>query len=325
MISRVAESCFWLHRYMERADNTARMAEVNLSFVLDAELDPDEAWRPALVVTGEEPRFVEMHGSSSVEDGESVLNHLVWDERNPVSILSSVRWARENARTIRETISREMWESINELWLWLSSSKARRSYERERSDFFEGVKRAAMNFRGVTSDSMLLEEPVEFMRLGVFLERAGMTSRILDVRHHALARRDRVARGLALWGAVLRSCGAVEGFSQRGRAFTGPEVAEFLLRESAHPRSVRHCLDRASAALGRIREPIPNRPDTTTGILETVGARVSSHDPRELSSTEIHEHLTDVIDTLARVCEAIHVDFFDARLESEAVVSQRQS
>ena len=320
MISRVAESCCWLHRYMERADNTARMADVNLSFVLDGNLELHDGWRPLLVVAGEQPRFLELHGATGLEDDELVQHYLIWDDRCPVSILSSVRGARENARTIRETISREMWESVNSLWLWLNSATARRLYERDRSEFYAEVERAAMEFRGITSDSMLLEEPVDFMRLGVYLERAGMTARILDVRHHALVGQEvaaETARDFALLSAILKSCGAVEGFFKRGRSLSGREVAAFLLSEPAHPRSIVHALSRAHAALARIRAPVMDRPSPAAERLAELQARVDDLDARTHSVEELHEALTFVIDTLARIFDSIDAEFFGPPVEPE--------
>lgn len=327
MISRVAESCCWLHRYMERTDNTARMAGVNLSFLLDGGLALPEGWRPLVVVAGEEARFTELHGAAGFEDDELVQRHLIWEERSPVSIISSVHWARENARTIRETISREMWESVNSLWLWLNGKSAQRLYERDRTEFYAEIERVTMEFRGFTADSMLLEEPVDFMRLGVYLERAGMTARILDVRHHVLVDQD-IARGtvhdFALLSAILRSCGAVEGFFKRGRSLTGREVVAFLSSEPAHPRSILHALNRSQSALASIRQHVSERPSPAAERLSAIERRVREFDARTQSPDEVHAFLTFVIDSLALVFDSIHAEFFDPPIEPELLAAQSQ-
>ncbi|NNE43946.1 MAG: alpha-E domain-containing protein, partial [Gemmatimonadetes bacterium] len=140
MISRVAESCFWLHRHLERVDRTARNVDVNRAFVLDSQLEDTETWWPLLVVSGEGPRFLERFGPDAAADGEHVQAYLTWDRDNPVSILVATQWARENARTIRETVSREMWGCLNHFWLWLSEGPGKRVYARDRAEFFTQVR-----------------------------------------------------------------------------------------------------------------------------------------------------------------------------------------
>ncbi len=320
MISRVAESCFWLHRYMERAENAARLLEVNLSFVLDASVPSHERWRPFIVVCGEEERFLEFHGEEAIEDGEMVQEYLTWDERNPVAIQSSLRWARENARTIRETISDEMWETLNAAWLWIGGRSARRLFQRDRWAFYVKVKETCQLFHGICHNTVLHEEPFDFMRLGMLLERAGQTARILDVKHHAFGPtlgEVETAVEAAQWLAILRNCGANESFFKRSsESVTGPAVAGFLLLENAFPRSVLHCLDRAWNFLQRIR----HSDDAEVGEESATLLRALRDRLRNLSietilqEGEIHEELTRVVDGTSDVCRAIHADYFDPKV-----------
>lgn len=320
MISRVAENCFWLLRYLERADGTARLLGVNVAYELDTYVEGPGIWRPVLVVSGQAPRFEELMGATASEDGELVQQHLTWDEDNPASIRTSLFWARENARTVRETISREVWESVNDLWLWLCGSAGKRRYERERSEFYAEIKRAIQTLRGTMSDTMLNEEPLEFMRLGMNLERAGMTARVLDVTYHLIeagGSLDLPSIEFASRHAILRSCGGIEAFFKRGRSLTRGEIAAFLLKDPGFPRSVLHCLRRADHALARILKeddpafPRRHRAPAFVGELHDL---VSSFDPTSWTIKERHVALTRVVDSLARACDTVAEDFFGSEM-----------
>lgn len=325
MISRVAESCFWLYRYIERMDSTARMVDVNFTFTLDSQLEGREAWLPLLLVTGEAPRFTEQH-PDGIEDGELVQRYLTWDRENPVSILSSAYWARESARTIRESISREMWECLNRTWLWLDQGAGPRFYERDRSGFFERIKEAAQLFRGVTADTMLHEEPYDFMRLGMQIERAGMTARILDVKHEMLAvageQLRETPRDFAQWHAILRTCSGIEPFLKRGAAFKPSAIVAFLMGDEAFPRAIRHCLQESQRMLGRIRDHGVEKGREVPGgscaqELERLVAHISAAKGSRGDSALLHATLTEIIDALAEVADDLHRCFFAPSMPDE--------
>jgi uncharacterized alpha-E superfamily protein len=165
--------------------------------------------------------------------------------------------AREGARTIRETLSLEMWEALNSAWIWLSAGAGRRLYNRERLAFYEEVMRRCHQFHGACQNTMLHEEPFDFMRLGLNMERVGQTSRVLDLQHHTFGPKKEgpdSAVHAAEWIAILRCCAAYESFFKRSAApLSGPAVADFLLLHPALPNSVHHTLGRAWNFLARIR------------------------------------------------------------------------
>lgn len=324
MISRVAESCFWLNRYMERVETLARILDVNLGFVLDVNLPAADRWRPLLVVTGEEPQFNRRFGAGGGDDGEAVQHYLTWDEESACSIYSSLRWARENARTIRETISLEMWEAINQLWLWLSGRAGRKLYDKDRHAFYLYVRNQGLLFHGICHNTVLHEEPFDFMRLGTALERAGQTARILDVKYHALGPTGggpETSAETAQWLAILRSCSAIEPFFKRsGNVLSGGAVAAFLLMDDRFPRSVLHNLDRAENFLRRIR-PL-DRPQVgarSAALLESLLMHVQSLTVAQLVATKggIHKALTEIVARTAAVCDQIHEELFDPPLQSQ--------
>lgn len=315
MISRVAESCFWLMRYVERADTTARLLRVHSGMVLDTVLPPGQTWRPLLIVLGEGPRFEERFGTKAAEDEDAVQRYLTWDPDDPASIHSCLFAARENARTVRETVSLEMWDALNSFWIWLSGAGARRMYGRDRTAFYEEVGHRCNLFQGVCHNTMLHEEPFDFMRLGLNLERAGQAARILDLAHHALAREEGAAEGAVdavEWIAILRSCSAYEPFfKKRSAPLSGPAVAEFLLFERAFPGSVSHALSRARNFLGRIRPADdPTIGARSMSLLDDLLGEVEGLDIEGVLSEGIHEVLTRIVDRTAEVSMAVREDYF---------------
>ncbi|MDX1567069.1 MAG: alpha-E domain-containing protein [Longimicrobiales bacterium] len=328
MISRVAQSCFWLHRYLERVDSTARALRVNGFFLLDARLPEAQQWRPLLIVSGEEPSFLELEGEEKADDGEAVQSYLVWDERNPASIYNSLRAARENARTTREAISLEMWEAVNTLWHWLQDDETRATYERNRARFYEHVQESCYLIQGITQQTMLHEEPFDFMRLGLNLERASQTARILDVKHHALGpmkgSRESAAEVME-WQAILRSCSAYEPFFKRtASSISGPAVAGFLLLDPAFPRSVLHCLERARNFLTRIRSTArQGAGDGAVRGVEELLEHLRAREIEEILYSDTHEELTKVIDDVAVICDQVRQEFFHPPASRGAAAGER--
>ncbi len=325
MISRVAETCFWQFRYAERANSTARLLRVHSGLVLDAALPPERMWRPLLIVLGEEPAYLERMGESRTADGDAVLEYLTWDPDSPVSIVSSLRWAREGARTIRETVSLEMWETLNAAWIWVTRGSGRRLYKREPSAFYEEVTRHIHQFIGACQGTMLHEEPFDFMRLGLNLERASQTARILDLQYHALGSEvegPESAVRAAEWIAILRACAAYEPFfKKRSASLSGHAVAEFLLQEPAFPGSVVHALDRARNFLRRIRDADIEEPEAPEAgpspsleLLTRFLEDVRRLDVREAIREGIHGSLTAIVDRSAEVAEAVRGEYFDQKL-----------
>ena len=316
MISRVAESCFWLERYIERCDSTARLLEVNLHLLLDVRLPAAERWHPLLIAAGEEERFYRLYGRRAVRDDEFVQNYLSWDEANPASILSAGRWARENARVIRETLSLEAWETINAFWLWLSSGPGKRLYQRDRAGFYAKIKHHILLIRAVCQDTMLHERPFDFLRLGMALERAGQTARMLDVKYLQMgpARSGswESADELTLWLAVLRSSDATEAFFKRGYPLEGESVARFLIFDPAHPRAIRHNLDRCWNFLRRVR-PVRGRGYRSARLLRALRRKLPEGGVEDVLEQGIHPFLTEIVDGVSEVGEALNSDFFDLR------------
>lgn len=314
MISRVAEHCTWMHRYVERAESIARLLSTTGSTMMEEPGLP--RWNPVLIVAGEQPLFVERYGAGRVEDEVLVNEFLTWDGRCASSIYSSLAAARENARTLRDTISREVWETLNEAWLWIDSPAGRQAYEDDRAGFYGRVRDLGFQFRGAALGTMLADEPLRFMELGMYLERAGQTARMLDVKHHVLgptSRREETSQDTITWIATLFACSAYEGyFKQHRGSVRGPRVARFLVLEPLFPRSVVHCVRAAVDVLDTLRDPARPLADYRSGaLLLGMRAHLEGLDQDGLIAAGVHEELTAVIDGLGEVGAALYADFFD--------------
>lgn len=322
MIARVAEQCFWMARYLERIENTARQLQVNVSFLLDADLPELTHWRPILLVAGELERFVERFAEAAADRGDRVQDYMVWDVENPVSLRSSLSLARDNARTIRETISLETWVGLNGFWLWLQDREAQRLYRRDPQAFYEEIRETCGHLAGATQDTMLHDEAFDFMRLGTLLERAGQVCRMLDIKYHALGPTSQLPESpaeAAQWLAILRSCSASEAFFKRMSVSPrGPAVAGFLLFEPDFPRSVMHCLTRAWHFMRRIRpadSPIGQR---STTLMQNLLRSVRATSIERMLERGLHLELGRIVDRVAEISEAIAFDYFSPEMTTRS-------
>ncbi|HVZ86097.1 MAG TPA: alpha-E domain-containing protein [Polyangia bacterium] len=304
MISRVADHCFWLGRYIERAESTARLLQVTRTLAFDAELPPLYCWRPLVIVSGQYPDLTEHLGAEAAGNGEAVQRYMTWAPDNPVSIRTSIRAAREGARSIREVIGHDIWEAVNELYLWFMSEGAAAQYLQDRDEVYRQVRRSTQLCLGLVRSTMMHDEPMDFLWLGVMLERVGQTARTLDMHHHirGAAEGQQSLLQTALWLSLLRACSGFEAYmrKQQGRV-SGESVMSFLLFEPRFPRSLRYCL-RTSIALFR------RFPPATTGGLSTARKRLDALDrwldSQEKSGVPLSEHalLTHVVDEVGAAC-----------------------
>ena len=256
MLSRVADALFWLSRYTERAENNARMLEVNLQLMLDAQLRDStnqQHWE-SIIFTLEDNELFKKHYPQITKD--SVVEFVTFDRRNPNSIYSCLALARENARTVREQISVEMWEQINRMFLLFRSGEAKQMFEGSTYEFFKWILEGSQLFQGVTDATMAHDEGWEFIQLGKYLERADRTSRILDIKYHILLPMGEQIGGnvdTIQWMAVLKSCSALEPYRKHYRGQVAPwKVVEFLVKNPTFPRSVLFCVNSVDESLHQI-------------------------------------------------------------------------
>jgi uncharacterized alpha-E superfamily protein len=323
VIARVADNCFWFGRYLERAESTARLLGVTRELVFDAELPPQQCWQPLVIVSGEYARFAAAQGAAAVGNGEIVQRDMTWSPENQVSIRSSVRAAREIARTIRDALSLEVWEEVNQLYLWLSGAEGEDAYASHREEFYRQVRRRTQLSLGLVRSTMLHDDPMRFLWLGVMLERVGQTARILDMHHHTISsaassgeRPHRVVE-LGLWLSLLRACSGFDAFMKRNRGrVTRSGVAGFLLFEDQFPRSLRYCLRSALATMRQIwpdADGAGAAPGTRPiAALRTLCAWLGDREP-ELRSSSVHGLLTEVVDQISEICATLQQEMLGPR------------
>jgi uncharacterized alpha-E superfamily protein len=253
MLSRVANSIYWMGRYLERAENYARFMDVNFNLMLDLPRDQKEQWLPLIQVTGDYTEYVHRYNGYDKND---IIHFMAFDEANPNSIISSVSKARENAREIRENIIKETWEKLNELYHYVNGmAKSSEWMEGDPIPFFTGVKEQVMLINGIGFATVARSESWFFRLLGTFLERADKTSRVVDVKYHILLPTPALV-GTPMdylhWSALLKS---VSGFNTYRRQYGNLEaskVVDFLILNKIFPRSVFYCINHAEECLRNI-------------------------------------------------------------------------
>ncbi len=314
MLARVAESIYWMSRYVERAENVARFIEVNLNLMLDLPVGSAQQWQPLVATTGDAAEFAKRYGTATQHN---VIEFLTFDQENVNSIRSCLRAARENARSVREIISSEMWEQLNEFYLRVNSAAADAGSRTDPQDLLRSVKRSGHLFTGVTDATMTHNESWHFCRLGRMLERADKTSRILDVKYFLLLpSADDVGTTSddIQWAAVLRSASAFEMYRKCHGRIAPDRVVEFLLFEKEFPRAIQYCLVQA-------REAVHDISGTQVGVFRYPVERLLGELCSELAYARIesiitaglHEYLDSLQTRMNQVGNAISETFFSAR------------
>src|SRR4051812_24218176 len=318
MLSRTADHLFWMARYMERAENTARMLDVNYqASMLPQSADAAEkGWKGLLGISELSGDFAARHGAVTPEN---VMTYMVSDAQNGSSIRNCLMAARENARAVRGTLTTEVWETQNQTWLEFQRMVANDKFLRDPSSTFEWVKFRSHLSRGVTVGTMLQDEAFHFLRIGSFLERADNTARMLDVKFHAV---DSEFFGTGAgnggggkdqeydfyhWSAILRSVSGFEVYRKAYRNVIRPEkVAELLILRADMPRSLAACMDEVVSNLQRVANEQSKDTLRRAGRLQA-DLRFGRID--EILATGLHAFLTQFLERVGDLGFGISRDF----------------
>ncbi len=300
MLSRTADHLFWMSRYTERAENTARMLDVNYqtSLLPQSEAVAQVGWQGLLSISELLDVYKERYGDIQVRD---VMDFMVKDEENPSSIMSCLSAARENARAVRGTLTTEVWETQNTTWLEVKRMVKTGEFEKDPAQFFEWVKFRSHLSRGVTVGTMLMDEALYFMRMGTFLERADNTARLVDVKFHAVqsdffgtANEKDQEYDFYHWSAILRSVSGFEVYRKVYRDVIKPErVAELLILKPDMPRSLHASLNEVVSNL-RLVGSDPN--SETLRRAGKLRAELQYGRIDEILATGLHAYLTQFLD-----------------------------
>jgi len=316
MLSRIAESLYWMARNLERADDTARILDINVVFMLEADEGATEEmqWTPLLSIVGADDAYLERHADGKVTV-QRVIHLLTQDKDYGGSLYNSLRLARENARVVRDRISQEMWEAINDFWLSTDRHLKTRLQPWRAAEFYAYVHREVALFFGLAQSTMMRGEAYGFTQLGSLQERADMTARILDVRYHLLLP-DLTLVGSPLdyyqWGALLKSLSGFEAYRRKYHGGIRPiDVVEFVLLDADFPRSLRYCVDGLGRALDRIGL-VPG--GGAAERLSALRTQLDQTSPRAVLDRGLHEYLDDFLARLADLTVALQADYFEAHI-----------
>lgn len=311
MLSRIADSMYWMARYLERAGETARLMEINLLYLVEAEEDmgEEDRWRPILQITSSEPLYGEQYEDGYVTTPR-VLQFIAAGRTNPSAIRTCLRLFRENARVARDRISKEMWEAVNEIWMEFNERLKGPLTSERASSLFVDLRNQVARFNGLVASTMMRGEAYAFYQLGGCLERADMTARIVDVKYHIILP-DLSMVGSALdyyqWAALLKSLSGFEAFRRSYHAgFMPADVAEFVVLNRAFPRSIVFSVERMEAALQTIGL---EGKDATRETFGQVAAMVETSAAR-FFSTGLHEFLEQLLQRIAAFHVALADEFF---------------
>lgn len=310
MLSRVADSIYWLNRYIERAENVARFVDVNLNLMLDLPPGMTQQWQPLISITGDVELFKARYGEANAKN---VIQFLTFEENYPNSMISCLQRARENARSIREIISSEMWEEVNSFYLMVKEASPGKPFD-ALPYFFNQVKMASHRFAGVMDATMTHNEGWHFGQMGRLLERADKTTRILDVKYFVLLpSAEWVGTPLdqIQWISLLKSASAYEMYRKCQHRITPTCVAEFLILNRQFPRSIHFCLWQAEQCL----HEITNTPTGTwcNGAERSLGklcSQLGYLTIEDVIQTGLHEFLDQMQSAINQVGNEIYTTFF---------------
>jgi len=312
MLSRVANSIYWMNRYIERAENYARFMDVNFNLTLEMHPGVIAQWKPLVVTSGDWNLFESMHGTP---DKQTVIYFMSFEPENRNSIYSCLVTARENARIVRPEITREVWEQINYLYYLVKDGLAKEYWKKEDPrDFFLEVKKGCQLLYGMFDATISRTEGWHFGNIGRLIERSDKTSRVLDVKYHMLLPTpDSVGSPLDLiqWAALLKSVSAYDMYRKQNGKLTPFEISRFLILDQNFPRSILSCLIESENSLkcisGTSNEGYANETEKKLGKLKS---QLEFADANDIFNFGLHEYMDDYQIKINEVSDSIYETFF---------------
>lgn len=310
MLGKTAGGLFWMFRYLERSENTARLIEAGMRIALTRSGSTDEEWRSILQTTAV------LDGYNAAYDGEvtreAAIDWMLRDRDNPSSVLNAIDYARSNAKTVRTALTREVWEAVNDCWMTLKEALARKVAERDLPHVLQMIRQKTAVVRGALHGTMLRNDIFNFARIGTFIERADNTARILDVKYYVLL--PSVASvGSSLdnvqWQTILRSVSAEGGFQMAyGQEPRAREICQFLILDRTMPRSLAFCAEKISSNLSYLAEDYEGRLECHDKCDE-LKKRVTGRNIDEVLDNGLHEFIQTFLKENAALGQQIDIDY----------------
>ncbi len=311
MLGRVANTIYWMNRYLERAENYARFMDVNYNLSLDLPPNEEQQWKPLVAITGDLELYESLN--SNVEKSK-VIYFLAFDHRNPNSIYHCITNARENARAIRTEITKEVWEQINALYYLVKDGlEKKRHKDKNLRGFFTEIKNGCQLLYGMYDATISRNEGWNFGKLGQVLERADKTSRVLDTKYHLLLGSEKkVGSSLDLiqWAALLKSVSAYDMYRKKYGKLTSSNIADFLILDTEFPRSILACLIRADQSLIALSGRSIGFSNNAQKQLGALKSQLEYADINDIINAGMHEYLDDIQRKLNEISSAIYETFF---------------
>lgn len=318
MLSRVAERLYWMTRYMERAEDTARLINAVTLMTLDMPGEVNFGWNTLLKVAGLDQQFLAHYPEANEA---AVMRFLIQDERNPSSIMTCIAHARENTRTFREVLPSESWEWVNELYLYAKSVLPGELDRRQRYEVLQGIIRRRQSIVGLLSGTMSRDDAFQFLRLGRNIERANMTSRILDVSHAVILPADTPAGAQyssLLWMNILKALSAYQMYRRHVSVHAGSaQVIDFLLHDRLFPRTLTHCL----TEIAEVIQILP-RSEPVLASVRAAQQMLDAADSSALATAGLHEFIDQFQIGLIAINGALRESYFrhpDVRLPEVSI------
>lgn len=310
LVARFAENVFWVGRYLERAENLARILEINETYARDDPDGPD--WKRVLRLYADLKRFESLHGEASTQ---AVLNYYVIDRDNPSSIVRCIDCARENARSIRHLISTEMWTQINIFRADVAALQKRDATVSNLSRVSREVIAGCQHFEGIAEGTFMRSEPWCFYQLGKYIERADQTTRILDIGYDRLSSADESQVAWVHWNVLLRSVSGYHAYRSRHPGASTPrDIAEFLLFDHEFPRAVGLCVNRVTSSLRDLARRHGNdRAAPAEAARRQIETMLEAGPGKNLNSKTLHVYLDRIQSALAHMSEQIGACYFLGR------------
>lgn len=315
MLSRVANTMYWMNRYLERAENYARFMDVNFNLALESPTDSTQQWKPLVVITGDWPLYESLY--QKVEKNQ-VIYFLGFDPENPNSIYNCITNARENARAIRPEITKEVWEQINSIYFFVREGLEKKSWnDADPRSFFKKIREDCQLLYGIFASTISRNEGWHFGKIGQLVERADKTSRVIDVKYHILlSTKEAVGTPLDLmqWAALLKSVSAYDMYRKKYGKLTALNISEFLILDKTFPRSMLCCLIHAEQSLYAITGNTGGFTNSAEKQLGKLKAELEFADIEDIFNSGLHEYIDNFQQRLNEISTHFYDTFFTTQI-----------